>query len=40
VESAESSRAALAFDVVTGIIDEVPFKAHGHTLRLTVAATT
>jgi hypothetical protein len=37
VESAESSRAALAFDVVTGIVDDVPFKPHGHTLRLTVA---
>jgi hypothetical protein len=29
----------LAFDVVTGIFDETPFKPHGHTLRLSVAAT-
>ena len=35
----ESSGAALTFDVVTGIVDDVPFKPHGHTLRLSVAAT-
>jgi len=28
---------ALTFDVVTGIVDETPFKPHGHTLRLNVA---
>jgi hypothetical protein len=28
----------LMFEVVTGIVDETPFKPHGHTLRLTVAA--
>ena len=28
---------ALTFDVVTGIVDDVPFKPHGHTLRLSVA---
>jgi hypothetical protein len=31
------SGVALTFDVVTGIVDDVPFKPHGHTLRLTVA---
>ena len=35
----ESSGASvLRFDVVTGIVDEMPFKPHGHTLRLTVTA--
>ena len=29
--------AALTFDVVTGIVDDEPFKPHGHTLRLSVA---
>ena len=28
---------AVTFDVVTGIVDDVPFKPHGHTLRLSVA---
>jgi hypothetical protein len=27
---------ALSFEVVTGIVDEAPFKPHGHTLRLIV----
>ena len=35
-----SDGAALTFDVVTGIVDDVPFKPHGHTLRLTVAVPT
>lgn len=39
LESTKSSGAALTFDVVTGIVDEAPFKPHGHTLRLSVAAT-
>jgi hypothetical protein len=26
----------LSFDVVTGIVDETPFKPHGHSLRLVV----
>ena len=30
----------LTFDVVTGMVDEAPFKPHGHTLRLSVATTT
>jgi hypothetical protein len=29
--------AALTFEVVTGIVDDEPFKSHGHTLRLSVA---
>jgi hypothetical protein len=29
--------ATLAFEVVTGIVDEAPFDPHGHTLRLSVA---
>jgi hypothetical protein len=29
-------RGALAFEVATGIVDETPFKPHGHTLRLSV----
>jgi hypothetical protein len=37
-ESSDRSRAALTFDVVTGIVDEMSFKAHGHTRRLGVAA--
>ena len=37
-ESTEGSGVALIFEVVTGIVDEVPFKPHGHTLRLSVAA--
>ena len=32
------SGATLTFDVVTGIVDEVPFTPHGHTLRLSVSA--
>lgn len=36
--SHEDSDGTLTFDVVTGIVDEVPFKPHGHTLRLSVAA--
>ena len=31
------SDVALTFDVVTGIVDDMPFKPHGHTLRLSVA---
>jgi hypothetical protein len=30
----------LTFDVVTGMVDEMPFTPHGHTLRLSVATTT
>jgi hypothetical protein len=36
-ESSEGSGGTLTFEVVTGIVDETPFKPHGHTLRLTVA---
>ena len=36
LESSHGSGVTLAFDVVTGIVDEVPFKPHGHTLRLSV----
>jgi hypothetical protein len=34
--SSGDSGEALTFDVVTGIVDEVPFKPHGHTLRFSV----
>jgi hypothetical protein len=34
----EDTGGTLTFDVVTGIVDEVPFKPHGHTLRLSIAA--
>jgi hypothetical protein len=34
----DGSGAGLTFDVVTGIVDEMPLKPHGHTLRLSVAA--
>jgi hypothetical protein len=37
--SSEGSGEMLTFDVVTGIVDETPFKPHGHTLRLSIAAT-
>jgi hypothetical protein len=37
-ELSDGSGQALTLDVVTGIVDEVPFKPHGHTLRLSVAA--
>jgi hypothetical protein len=37
IDSTDGSIATLRFDVVTGIVDEVPFKPHGHTLRLSVA---
>ncbi len=30
----------LTFEVVTGMVDEMPFKPHGHTLRLSVATST
>jgi hypothetical protein len=30
----------LTFDVVTGIVDEMPFEPHRHTLRLSVTTTT
>lgn len=33
----DGSTAMLTFDVVTGSVDQMPFKPHGHTLRLTVA---
>ena len=36
MESSDGSDVTLAFDVVTGILDEMPFKPHGHTLRLSV----
>jgi hypothetical protein len=37
-DSSEGAVDALTFDVVTGIVDEMPFTPHGHTLRLSVAA--
>jgi hypothetical protein len=37
IESSDGS-STLTFEVVTGIVDEKPFKRHGHTLRLSVAA--
>jgi len=37
-ESAPASPETLTFEVVTGIVDEAPFKPHGHTLRLSVVA--
>jgi hypothetical protein len=33
-----SGSPAVCFEVVTGIVDDVPFKPHGHTLRLTVVS--
>jgi len=36
--STPGSPAVLSFEVVTGIVDDVPFKPHGHTLRLEVVA--
>jgi hypothetical protein len=38
VANDDSAAAAVAFDVVTGIVDELPFTPHGHTLRLSVVA--
>jgi hypothetical protein len=38
IRQRNGSDALLAFDVVTGIVDEMPFKPHGHTLRLYVTA--
>jgi hypothetical protein len=35
----DGSNAMLIFEVVTGMVDEMPFKPHGHTLRLSVATT-
>jgi hypothetical protein len=35
-QSSDGSGERLTFDVVTGIVDETPFKPHGHTLRLHV----
>ena len=35
-ESSDGRGAALIFEVVTGIVDDAPFKPHGHTLRLRV----
>ena len=35
----EGSGGSLTFEFVTGIVDDVPFKPHGHTLRLSVATT-
>jgi hypothetical protein len=37
-DAEDASPAMLTFEVVTGIVDQMPFKPHGHTLRLTVAA--
>jgi hypothetical protein len=34
----EDAGRSLTFEVVTGIVDEVPFAPHGHTLRLSIAA--
>lgn len=39
-DTRNGSNALLTFDVVTGIVDETPFKPHGHTLRLSVASAT
>jgi len=36
-DGSDGSGTELTFDVVTGIVDEEPFKPHGHTLRLSVA---
>lgn len=36
-DGSDGSETELRFDVVTGIVDEDPFKPHGHTLRLSVA---
>jgi hypothetical protein len=36
--AANGSPTTLTFEVVTGIVDETPFKPHGHTLRLSVTA--
>ena len=36
-ESSAGSATILTFEVVTGIVDEMPFKPHGHTLRLSAA---
>jgi hypothetical protein len=38
VEASDHSGTALMFDVVTGFVDDTPFKPHGHTLRLSVVA--
>lgn len=35
-DASDGSGATLAFEVVTGIVDERPFTPHGHTLRLDV----
>jgi hypothetical protein len=35
----DGSNGMLVFDVVTGMVDEMPFKPHGHTLRLSVTTT-
>jgi hypothetical protein len=37
-QASNGSDETLTFEVVTGIVDETPFKPHGHTLRLQVAA--
>ena len=37
-ESVRGSPTTLTFEVVTGIVDEIPFKPHGHTLRVSVVA--
>ena len=34
----DGSIGMLTFEVVTGMVDELPFKPHGHTLRLSVTA--
>jgi hypothetical protein len=36
-DSSPGSSETLSFEVVTGIVDETPFKPHGHTLRLSIA---
>jgi hypothetical protein len=35
-DSTSDSATMLSFEVVTGIVDEQPFKPHGHTLRVDV----
>jgi len=36
-DTSGGSEQVLLFEVVTGIVDENPFKPHGHTLRLSIA---
>jgi hypothetical protein len=38
-DGSDGSTDMLTFEVVTGIVEEAPFKPHGHALRLVVRAT-